>query len=69
MAKSGRPVISTYQHALRIWLEEHVHPPWRRALQPEAFAALVQQAERAGFRFTSRYRLEQALRAVLAEGD
>ena len=59
---------STYRHALRIWLEEHVRPPWRLALQPAVFAALVQQAERAGFRFTTRYHLETTLRHLLAEG-
>jgi hypothetical protein len=63
------PRSSTYEHALRIWLEEHVRPPWHRYLEPPAFATLVQQAERAGFRFTSRYHLERTLRDLLAEGD
>ena len=59
---------STYRHALRIWLEERVAPPWRDYLRPAEFADLVAQAERAGFRF-GRYRLEQALRALLTEGE
>jgi hypothetical protein len=63
------PATSTYHHALRIWLEERVRPPWRRYQEPAAFAVLVQQAERAGFRFTSRYRLERALRDLIAEGE
>jgi len=65
---SGRRATSTYQHALRIWLEERVCPPWRDYLQPDAFAELVRQAERAGFRF-ARYRLEHTLRELLAEGE
>jgi hypothetical protein len=45
-----------------------VCPPWRDYLRPAEFADLVAQAERAGFRF-GRYRLEDALRQLLTEGE
>ncbi len=59
---------STYHHALRVWLEERLDPPWIRGLEPAAFARIVRQAEMAGFRFTTRTRLEQTLRRLLTEG-
>lgn len=60
---------STYSHALKIWLEERLDPPWRRYLQPWLFELLVADAEVAGWRFTSRTRLEQTLKTLLKEGD
>ncbi len=59
---------TTYRHALRIWLQERVPPPWwPYRTEPSRFAALVERAEAAGWRFTRQTRLEDELRRLLSE--
>ncbi len=57
---------STYVHALRIWLATQ-GPHWPYRENATRFDALVHKAEAAGWRFTTRTRLETALRHLLAE--